>query len=59
MDAGEAARDYIDFGTLAGVPANRLDWAATCAPSVAMALLAATRNGEAGDASGSAAARAA
>ena len=59
MDAGEAARDYIDFGTLAGVPASRSDWAATCAPSVAMALLAATRNGEAGDASGSAAARAA
>ena len=42
MEAGEATRGYIDFGTLAGVPANRSNWAATCAPSVAIALLAAT-----------------
>jgi (4-(4-[2-(gamma-L-glutamylamino)ethyl]phenoxymethyl)furan-2-yl)methanamine synthase len=59
MEAGEATRGYIDFGTLAGVPANRSDWAATCAPSVAIALLAATRYAEAGDVSRSAAARAA
>ena len=59
MEAGEAPRAYIDFGTLAGVPANRSDWAATCAPSVAVALLAATRHWEAGDASRSGAARAA
>lgn len=59
MEAGEAPRAYIDFGTLAGVPANRSDWAATCAPSVAVALLAATRHWEAGDASRGGAARAA
>ena len=59
MEAGEAPRAYIDFGTLAGVPANRSDWAATCAPSVAIALLAATRYWEAGDASRGGAARAA
>ncbi|MGF6764154.1 putative H4MPT-linked C1 transfer pathway protein [Paraburkholderia sp. GAS33] len=59
MEASEAPRAYIDFGTLAGVPANRSDWAATCAPSVAIALLAATRHWEAGDASRSGAARAA
>jgi hypothetical protein len=59
MEAGEAPRAYIDFGTLAGVPANRSDWAATCAPSVAIALLAATRHREAGDASRGGAARAA
>lgn len=58
-EGGDAARGYIDFGTLAGVPANRSDWAATCAPSVAVALLAATRYGDAGDVSRSAAARAA
>jgi probable H4MPT-linked C1 transfer pathway protein len=59
MEAGEAPRAYIDFGTLVGVPANRSDWAATCAPSVAIALLAATRHWDAGDASRSGAARAA
>lgn len=59
MEAGEAPRAYIDFGTLAGVPANRSDWAATCAPSVAIALLAAARHWEAGDASRGGAARAA
>ncbi|SIO11385.1 hydantoinase/oxoprolinase family protein [Paraburkholderia phenazinium] len=59
MEASEAPRAYIDFGTLAGVPANRSDWAATCAPSVAIALLAATRHWDAGDASRSGAARAA
>ena len=59
MEADEAPRAYIDFGTLAGVPANRSDWAATCAPSVAVALLAATRHWEAGDASRGGAARAA
>ena len=59
MEASEAPRAYIDFGTLAGVPANRSDWAATCAPSVAVALLAATRHWEAGDASRGGAARAA
>lgn len=57
MEASEAPRAYIDFGTLAGVPANRSDWAATCAPSVAIALLAATRHWEAGDASRGGAAR--
>jgi probable H4MPT-linked C1 transfer pathway protein len=40
--AREAARGYLDFGTLAGVPASQSAWAATCAPSVAVALLAAT-----------------
>jgi uncharacterized hydantoinase/oxoprolinase family protein len=48
-EVGEAARGYIDFGTLTGVPANCSDWAATCAPSVAVALLAATQVGAAGD----------
>ncbi|MFL9984658.1 hydantoinase/oxoprolinase family protein [Paraburkholderia sediminicola] len=57
--AREEARGYIDFGTLAGVPAHQSEWAATCAPSVAVALLAATRYGEAGDDSRSAASRAA
>lgn len=57
--AREEARGYIDFGTLAGVPASLSEWAATCAPSVAVALLAATRYGEAGDGSRSAASRAA
>jgi hypothetical protein len=57
--AGEEARGYVDFGTLAGVPTNCSEWAATCAPSVAVALLAATRYGEAGDDSRSAASRAA
>ena len=46
--AREEARGYIDFGTLAGVPASCAEWAATCAPSVAVALLAATHHGEAG-----------
>ena len=38
--AREEARGYIDFGTLAGVPDSCAAWAATCAPSVAVALLA-------------------
>ncbi|HEY1997939.1 hydantoinase/oxoprolinase family protein [Paraburkholderia sp.] len=38
--AREEARSYIDFGALAGVPEHCADWAATCAPSVAVALLA-------------------
>lgn len=45
--ARDEARSFVDFGTLAGIPANRSDWAATCAPSVAVALLAAARHGEA------------
>lgn len=57
--AREEARGYIDFGTLASVPASRSDWAATCAPSVAVALLAAARGGEAADENRSAASRAA
>ncbi|MCC8403174.1 H4MPT-linked C1 transfer pathway protein [Paraburkholderia sp. MMS20-SJTN17] len=39
--AREEARGYIDFGALAGVPQECAAWAATCAPSVAVALLAA------------------
>jgi probable H4MPT-linked C1 transfer pathway protein len=39
--AREEARGYIDFGALAGVPDSCEGWAATCAPSVAVALLAA------------------
>ena len=35
------ARGYLDFGVLAGVPDSCSAWAATCAPSVAIALLAA------------------
>lgn len=38
--AREEARGYIDFGRLAGVPDSCCAWAATCAPSVAVALLA-------------------
>ncbi|MFM0297625.1 MULTISPECIES: hydantoinase/oxoprolinase family protein [Paraburkholderia] len=57
--AREEARGYIDFGALAAVPASRLDWAATCAPSVAVALLAAMQQGEATDENRSAAPRAA
>jgi probable H4MPT-linked C1 transfer pathway protein len=38
--AREEARGYIDFGALAGVPERCSAWAATCAPSVAVALLA-------------------
>lgn len=38
--ARDEARSYVDFGTLAGVPGHCADWAATCAPSVAVALLA-------------------
>ncbi|MFL9929222.1 hydantoinase/oxoprolinase family protein [Paraburkholderia sp. RL18-103-BIB-C] len=38
--ARDEARGYIDFGTLAGVPDSCAAWAATCAPSVAVALLA-------------------
>ena len=33
-------RDYVDFGDLAGVPAHHAAWTATCAPGVAVALLA-------------------
>lgn len=47
--AREEARGYIDFGTLTGVSASRSDWAATCAPSVAVALLAVTQDGESAD----------
>ena len=57
--AREEARGYIDFGTLAGAPESRSEWAATCAPSVAVALLAATRDREAGADSRSAVSRAA
>jgi probable H4MPT-linked C1 transfer pathway protein len=57
--AREEARGYIDFGALAAVPASRLDWAATCAPSVAVALLASLHQGEATDENRSAAPRAA
>jgi hypothetical protein len=39
--ARDEARGYIDFGALAGVPDSCSAWAATCAPSVAVALLAA------------------
>jgi len=39
--ARDEARGYIDFGALAGVPDECAGWAATCAPSVAVALLAA------------------
>ncbi|TDV39330.1 putative H4MPT-linked C1 transfer pathway protein [Paraburkholderia caballeronis] len=39
--ARETRRDYVDFGELAGVPAQCASWAATCAPGVAVALLAA------------------
>ncbi|MEX3901143.1 hydantoinase/oxoprolinase family protein [Paraburkholderia sp. BR10954] len=39
--ARDEARGYIDFGALAGVPDASAAWAATCAPSVAVALLAA------------------
>ncbi len=38
--AREEGRGYIDFATLAGASARLADWAATCAPSVAVALLA-------------------
>ncbi|WOD15329.1 hydantoinase/oxoprolinase family protein [Paraburkholderia kirstenboschensis] len=47
--AREEARGYMDFGTLAGGAADLSDWAATCAPSVAVGLLAATRYAQAGD----------
>nr|WP_244196186.1 hydantoinase/oxoprolinase family protein [Paraburkholderia susongensis] len=40
--AREEARGYRDFGALAGVPDDCAAWAATCAPSVAVALLAAS-----------------
>ncbi|HEY2023775.1 hydantoinase/oxoprolinase family protein [Paraburkholderia sp.] len=39
--ARDEARGYIDFGALAGAPDECAGWAATCAPSVAVALLAA------------------
>lgn len=39
--AHEAGRDYVDFGKLVGVPAHCASWTATCAPGVAVALLAA------------------
>ncbi|HEX3381007.1 MAG TPA: hydantoinase/oxoprolinase family protein, partial [Paraburkholderia sp.] len=38
--ARDEARGYIDFGALAWVPDSCSAWAATCAPSVAVALLA-------------------
>ncbi|SIT38524.1 H4MPT-linked C1 transfer pathway protein [Paraburkholderia ribeironis] len=38
--ACEAVRGYLDFGAIAGVPERCSAWAATCAPSVAVALLA-------------------
>nr|WP_240158815.1 hydantoinase/oxoprolinase family protein [Burkholderia sp. Ax-1724] len=37
--AREQAREFLDFGALAGVPDECAAWAATCAPSVAVALL--------------------
>jgi probable H4MPT-linked C1 transfer pathway protein len=40
--ARDEARGYIEFGALAGVPEACAAWAATCAPSVAVALLAAS-----------------
>ncbi|MFP4850916.1 hydantoinase/oxoprolinase family protein [Paraburkholderia sp. BR14264] len=43
--ARDEARGYIDFGALAGVPDASAAWAATCAPSVAVALLAAREPG--------------
>jgi len=46
--AREEARGYVDFGTLAGVPDACSEWAATCAPSVAVALLAAAHDQDAG-----------
>jgi probable H4MPT-linked C1 transfer pathway protein len=33
-------RGYVDFGALVGVPAHCASWTATCAPGVAVALLA-------------------
>lgn len=47
--AREEARGYIDFGALAGVPDFCSEWAATCAPSVAVALLAAAQDQDAGN----------
>ncbi|WP_321897971.1 hydantoinase/oxoprolinase family protein [Paraburkholderia heleia] len=53
--ARETARGYVDFGALAAGAARwahgaefaeREDWAATCAPSVAVALLAAARSAQ-------------
>ncbi len=38
--AREEGRGYIDFATLVGASAQLANWAATCAPSVAVALLA-------------------
>jgi probable H4MPT-linked C1 transfer pathway protein len=38
--ARESGREYVDFGELAGVPAHCASWTATCAPGVAVALLA-------------------
>ncbi|HEY1610484.1 MAG TPA: hydantoinase/oxoprolinase family protein [Paraburkholderia sp.] len=38
--AREQGRAYVDFGELAGVPAHCASWSATCAPGVAVALLA-------------------
>jgi len=46
--AREEARGYVDFGALAGVPDACSEWAATCAPSVAVALLAAAHDRHAG-----------
>ena len=39
--AGERARPYVDIGALTGASGECGQWAATCAPSVALALLAA------------------
>lgn len=39
--ARDAARGYVDFGALAAGATGQSEWAATCAPSVAVALLAA------------------
>lgn len=47
--ARDEARSYIDFGGLAGVPEHCADWAATCAPSVAVALLASQGMAEASE----------
>lgn len=39
--AHDEGRDYVNFGKLVGVPARCASWTATCAPGVAVALLAA------------------
>ncbi|BAO88037.1 hydantoinase/oxoprolinase family protein [Caballeronia cordobensis] len=60
--ARQEARGYIDFARLAGVPdddAARAEWVSTCAPSVAVALLASMAAGKQMDSSKEASPRAA